>query len=216
MLTIQTDLRECLVILREAHRALKSNPCSETHQPFYHALKQATELFGNDEHPVIAKAIACYWLDHFSSTLVNAINHFPYREDIDLFVSLVVRNKIVQELTVNKRAEKVLACVCISRVLLYSEGHAHQAHPHPEHNNISNLLEQWFAAAVPSEALESVPVLADLLYGTGVWALYGGDVAWPEDSPSYLYNLNLSVVHKDLPPAVISGATRALPDDISP
>lgn len=135
-----------------------------------------------------AKTILPYWMDYFAllieSGKLTAINEKFYHMRVVL--SMLGNNGLVNEYAANEDTRKTLAWICLICTAQCEDWPVNRTRDY-----IGQVFTQWIGNPDAAQAALSLAASVKLLYGPGVWELYGMDVEASLDLPGHLYQQGL-------------------------
>lgn len=178
----KSALMQTVKELLEIEEELRQKPQADSRMMHITLLRNASDLLRENPEQEAALPIALAWINDFSLSLCSSNLPHQFKDDIDIFIEIVVRHSLTNEIAADLNAARIMAFACTTRVL------CHTLHmPHPLPYNVGKLLNQWANKTVGLKTSRNLAAHVDLLYGPGVWDLYGSDLKKMEHLPGHLY-----------------------------
>lgn len=132
--------------------------------------------------------ITQYWVDYFDLRIrANKPTHIDILHGIDHVLRIVLEHDLLRDWTRDETRNRMLAWMCLSRIDA-CEGKEYYGLP----TYAATLISRWSGVPVGDIFQKDLPACVNLLFGTGVWELYGTDMPSTTKVPSYLYQSALN------------------------
>lgn len=178
----KAKLMETVKQLLDIEEELRNKPQADSRMMHITLLRNASDLLRDQHEQEAALPVARAWINDFS--MILCISNLPhqFKDDIDIFVEIVVKYNLVNEISADVDASRVLAFACTTLVLCHA-----QSASFPSTANVGRLMSQWAGKAAPKKAATDLASHVDFLYGPGVWDLYCTELVKTEHIPRHLY-----------------------------
>lgn len=178
--------------LEASYKALIENPNSRLRHEFNQKLWVAHIAQSESNEISVKSELLKYWLYDFNYMLTHNVEPEYVTDevdDIDAFVSFIIRNAYVESLVNDSETRCLLAAICTKRALRCWHGYEH-----PKEQNISTLVKAITGVEPAPSALETLQAMVIELYGEATWHLYHQDVETKQHIPGYFLKIGLSPI----------------------
>lgn len=201
------DVQE-LLILSQAVNFTDSQ--SNTTSAFRKKVRKAIAQYAHSNDADVLEAIAKSYFPYIKYVVKRGTLASLHSYDVNDFVRFITKTKQVHVFNKSIEDSKTFSCIALLYVDFVIQGDK----SHSE-NHIAELFTQWIDHNKFSEHLNLPVTLADavdLVYGPGVWSLYGIDTPLGKLTPQYLYELDLELKVSKNQPSILGGIS--LPHDM--
>lgn len=187
-----------------AYRAMVQNPATYPKKAFITQLQIATKSYRPFKDSATNESLARSWLMY--SKYIGFESQIPdaYVSDIDSFISLLLKKKLVQYAITEPDNAIIMQCLLMTRVRMAEIGYSH-----PKKHNVADVINQWSGHQIKETAMKSLEAFVNTLYGKGAWIMFRSEVEDENMLPRLLATQNLPM----LQPKTKAASQHALPDD---
>lgn len=135
--------------------------------------------------------IAAYWFKLFERTVFKTHAPSSYFNDIEDVTHFIMYKDLTHLISKNIEQAQALACLCLVRVNLVSQGYAHQ-----KRQPVKSIMEKWSGGKVSDETISSMEKTVEFFYGPACWGLCHDEVTPLTKLPNYLRTQNVPLTER--------------------